>query len=338
MKKLIALVMLLMLLPISPLNAATKVGSPCPVIGKSLTELKKTLICTKTGNKKVWKLQTLDQLITSEVQKAEKVTVLPKVVQGKLLQARKDKSPWLDQECSVDFSSTDTPVCQGGDLNSKKVIVVYGDSHASMWMSAIDVIGKKYGYKVHLFAKLACPLVEVPIWSYQLNRPFTECTQWQQKVYPLIQSLNPEIIIVTDQWKPAVVDGKKSDFDTPFMWEKEFPIAISRVAKMAAKVFVIGNNPSLTQDPVDCASKPRVNLALCSAGRTQADNAKFNGIEAKATKSVGGTYIDTVAWACTASLCPIVIANTLAYFDQWHFSESYVRYLAPALEQRLKLG
>jgi hypothetical protein len=338
MKKLIALVILLMLLPISPLNAATKVGSACPVIGKSLTELKKTLICTKTGNKKVWKLQTLDQLITSEVQKAEKVTVLPKVVQGKLLQARKDKSPWLDQECSVDFSSTDTPVCQGGDLNSKKVIVVYGDSHASMWMSAIDVIGKKYGYKVHLFAKLACPLVEVPIWSYQLNRPFTECTQWQQKVYPLIQSLNPEIIIVTDQWKPAVVDGKKSDFDTPFMWEKEFPIAISRVAKMAAKVFVIGNNPSLTQDPVDCASKPRVNLALCSAGRTQADNAKFNGIEAKATKSVGGTYIDTVAWACTASLCPIVIANTLAYFDQWHFSESYVRYLAPALEQRLKLG
>ena len=338
MKKLIALVMLLMLLPINPLNAAPKVGSPCPVIGKSLTELKKTLICTKTGNKKVWKLQTLDQLITSEVQKAEKVTVVPKVVQGKLLQARKDKSPWLDQECSVDFSSTDTPVCQGGDLNSKKVIVVYGDSHASMWMSAIDVIGKKYGYKVHLFAKLACPLVEVPIWSYQINRPFTECTQWQQKVYPLIQSLNPEIIIVTDQWKPAVVDGKKSDFDTPFMWEKEFPIAISRVAKMAPKVFVIGNNPSLTQDPVDCASKPRVNLALCSAGRTQADNAKFNGIEAKATKSVGGTYIDTVAWACTASLCPIVIANTLAYFDQWHFSESYVRFLAPALEQRLKLG
>jgi hypothetical protein len=337
MKKLIALVMLLMLLPISPLNAATKVGSACPVIGKSLTELKKTLICTKTGNKKVWKLQTLDQLITSEVQKAEKVTVLPKVVQGKLLQARKDKSPWLDQECSVDFSSTDTPVCQGGDLNSKKVIVVYGDSHASMWMSAIDVIGKKYGYKVHLFAKLACPLVEVPIWSYQLNRPFTECTQWQQKVYPLIQSLNPEIIIVTDQWKPAVIDGKKSDFDTPFMWEKEFPIAISRVAKMAKKVFVIGNNPSLTQDPVDCASKPRVNLALCSAGRTQADNAKFNGIEAKATRSVGGTYIDTVAWACTASLCPIVIANTLAYFDQWHFSESYVKRLTPALEQRLKL-
>jgi hypothetical protein len=337
MRKMAALLTLLLLVPLQPLHAATKTGAPCTVIGKSVTEQNKSFVCTKSGSKKIWKLQSIDQLIASDVLKAEKLTALPKSVQSSLLQARKNKSPWLDQECSVDFSSTDTPVCQGGDLNSKKVIVVYGDSHASMWMSAIDVIGKKYGYKVHLFAKLACPLVEVPIWSYQLNRPFTECTQWQQKVYPLIQSLNPEIIIVTDQWKPAVIDGKKSDFDTPFMWEKEFPIAISRVAKMAKKVFVIGNNPSLTQDPVDCASKPRVNLALCSAGRTQADNAKFNGIEAKATRSVGGTYIDTVAWACTASLCPIVIANTLAYFDQWHFSESYVKRLTPALEQRLKL-
>jgi|UniRef100_UPI00404933D7 hypothetical protein len=338
MRKIAILLALLLLAPLQPLHAATRAGAPCPVIGKSVTKQKKIYICTKSGSKKIWRLQTIDQLIASDLLKAEKLTVLPKAVQSTLVQARKNKSPWLDQECSVDFSSTDTPVCQGGDLSSKKVIVLYGDSHASMWMSAIDVIGKKHGYKVHLFAKLACPLVEVAVWSYQLNRPFTECTQWQQKVYPLIQSLNPEIIIVTDQWKPAVVDGKKSDFDTPFMWEKEFPIAISRVAKMAAKVFVIGNNPSLTQDPVDCASKPRVNLALCSSGRTQADNAKFNGIEAKATKSVGGTYIDTVAWACTASLCPIVIANTLAYFDQWHFSESYVKRLTPALEQRLKLG
>ena len=338
MRKIAILLALLLLAPLQPLHAATRAGAPCPVIGKSVTKQKKIYICTKSGSKKIWRLQTIDQLIASDLLKAEKLTVLPKAVQSTLVQARKNKSPWLDQECSVDFSSTDTPVCQGGDLSSEKVIVIYGDSHASMWMSAIDVIGKKHGYKVHLFAKLACPLVEVAVWSYQLNRPFTECTQWQQKVYPLIQSLNPEIIIVTDQWKPAVVDGKKSDFDTPFMWEKEFPIAISRVAKMAAKVFVIGNNPSLTQDPVDCASKPRVNLALCSAGRTQADNAKFNGIEAKATKSVGGTYIDTVAWACTASLCPIVIANTLAYFDQWHFSESYVKRLTPALEQRLKLG
>jgi len=338
MKKLAILpIALLLAFSCSPALGATKAGSACTTIGSSVTEQGKVLICTKSGNKKVWALQTIDQLISSEVQKAEKLTDLPKSVEAKLLQARKDKSSWLDQECSVDFSATDTPVCIAGDTTSKKVIVLYGDSHASMWMSAIDQLGKKYGYKVQLFAKLACPLVEVPVWSYQLNRTFTECTTWQQKIYPQITALNPEIVIVTDQWKPAVVDGKKSDFDTPFMWEKEFPIAMARIAKMAKKVVVIGNNPSLTQDPVDCVSKPKVNLALCSAGRMQADNAKFNSIEAKAAKSVGATYIDTVEWACTASLCPVVINNKLAYFDQWHFSESYIQFLKPALEIKLAL-
>lgn len=336
MKRLmIAILMLSLLIPVSTASAATKVGTACPSINKTVTEKKLTYICQQTGAKKSWQLLTEDLKIRIEVAKAINLSAVPKNVTATILQARKDKSFWLDQECSVDFASTETPVCEGGDLNSKKVIVLYGDSHASMWMSAIDVIAKRNGFKVRLFAKLACPLVEVPIWSYQLNKAFSECTQWQQKVYPLIAALSPEILIVTDQWKPAVVDGKKSDFDTPFMWEKEFPVAMARISKMAKKVFVLGNNPSLTQDPVDCASKPNASLSICTAGRSQADNAKYNMIEAKAAKALGATYIDTVAWACTDSLCPIVINSKLAYFDQWHFSESYVKFLTPALENKL---
>ena len=336
MKRLIiAAIVIALVCPIPIAQAATKVGATCPTLNKTVTEKSSTFICLKSGSKRSWQLLTADLKIKLEVEKAVVLNAVPKSVSSNILKARKDKSLWLDQECSVDFASTDTPVCEAGDLNSKKLIVLYGDSHASMWMSALDVIAKKNGYKVRLFAKLACPLVETPIWSYQLNKPFVECTQWQQKVFPLISELAPEIIMVTDQWKPAVVDGKKSDFDTPFMWEKEFPIAMARISKMAKKVYVLGNNPSLTQDPVDCVSKPNVTLALCSAGRTQADNAKYNSIEAKATKAVSGIYIDTVAWACTDSLCPIVINSKLAYFDQWHFSESYVKFLTPALESKL---
>ena len=336
MKRLLTVTLLIFLfLPVPTASAATKLGSACPTINKMLSEKNQTFICQQSGKKKIWQLLSADMKIKIEVTKAVNLSVLPKSVTASILQARKDKSSWLDQECSVDFASTDTPVCEAGDLSSKKLIVLYGDSHASMWMSALDVIAKKNGYKVRLFAKLACPLVEVPIWSYQLNKAFNECTQWQQKVYPLISALAPAIVIVTDQWKPAVVDGAKSDFDTPFMWEKEFPIAMARISKMASKVFIVGNNPSLTQDPVDCASKPNVTLSLCTAGRTQADNAKYNAIEAKAAKAVGATYIDTVAWACTDSLCPIVINSKLAYFDQWHFSQSYVKFLTPALESKL---
>jgi hypothetical protein len=282
--------------------------------------------------------ETLTQKITKDVAAATQITQLPAAVSKTLLKARTDKSFWLDQACSVDFPSTDTPVCESGDLTSTKLIVLYGDSHASMWMSALDAIGKKNKFKVRLFAKLACPIVQVPIWSYQLNKPFDECIQWQAKVLPIIKDLKPTALIVTDQWKPAVVDGKISDFDTPFMWEKEFPIALKNLTSITNKIVVIGNNPSQGQDPVSCVSKPKANIALCASGRTQADNARFNKTEAAATKAISGTYIDTVAWSCTSLLCPVVIANKLAYFDQWHFSESYVKYLTPALEEKLSLS
>ncbi len=339
MKRLLIALLSVSLLAITPIaSAVTKAGAACTVVNKTVSEKGTTFICLKVGAKKTWKLLTPDMKITLEVEKAVTLNAVPKAVISTILQARKDKSPWLDQVCSVDFASTDTPVCEAGDLTSKKLIVLYGDSHASMWMSALDTLAKKHSYKIRLFAKLACPLVEVPIWSYQLNKPFSECNEWQQKVLPLIASLSPDMLIVTDQWKPAVVDGKKSDFDTPFMWEKEFPLAMSRISKLSPKVIVIGNNPSLMQDPVDCASKPKVSLALCSSGRVQADNARYNTIEAKAAKQFGATYIDTVAWACTTALCPIIINSTLAYFDQWHFSESYVKFLMPALESKLNFS
>ena len=276
---------------------------------------------------------TFEQSLNREIATATKLTALPKLVAKNIIKARKDKSPWLDQECSVDFASTATPICEGGDLTSSKLVVLYGDSHASMWMSAISTIGKKQGFKIRLFAKLACPIVEVPIWSYQLNKSFDECVQWQGKVLQQVNALKPAAIITTNQWKPVMVAGKKSDFDTPFVWETAFPKALTHLITLAPKVIVIGNNPSLTQDPVACASKPRVNLALCSAGRAQADNSRYNIIERTSAQQLGATYIDTVNWACTSTLCPIVIANKLAYFDQWHFSESYVKYLTPLLEK-----
>lgn len=327
-------------LVLAPLNAyanVAKSGSNCSKAGSLTTISKVKHACLPSKNSLTWQILNQDNTHRLAIETSVTLQALPAPLVNKLLQARQDKSPWLDQICSVDFESTDLPLCEGGDLTSSKLIVLYGDSHASMWMSAIEKIAKKQGYKVRLFAKLACPIVREPIWSFQLNKPFAECSQWQEKVINQIQTLKPEVLITTDQWKPAVVDGKRSDYDTPFVWQREYPKALQELSLIAKRLIVIGNNPSLSQDPVTCISKPRASLALCSSGRGQADNAAINQIEKAATVALKSTYIDTVSWACTQSLCPVVIAGKIAYFDQWHFSESYVQYLLPLLEAALKL-
>ena len=317
----------------TPAHAA-KVGQTCSIIGATSSDL----VCLMQGKKKSWqKLQTVDA-VQKVIELSLKANSLPKNLTPALKNVRSDKSFWLDQECSVDFEDIKVPECLAGDLNGKKIMVVYGDSHASMWMTALDDIAKKSGYKVYLFAKLACPLVETTVWSYQLNRPFTECTSWQQLVLPKIQVLKADVVIVTDQWKPAVVDGKKSDFDTPAMWEVEFPKALQKLQSYAKRLIVIGNNPSMQQDSVTCASKPRANLALCGAGRSQAGNERINAIEESAAASLGATFIDTVDLACSNYLCPIVIGERFVYFDQWHFTQTYIKWLTPVLNKSLMLS
>ena len=337
----ILLVALLFTLP-TPLHGATnKAGGSCPKAGNITTIAKEKYNCQLVKKKLIWvkvPKATVDPII-SAISAAMKITKLPANLTPSLTNARTDKSEWLKETnpCSIDFADVRVPSCLGGDPNGTKLIILYGDSHASMWMLAIDAIAKKNGYRVELYAKLACPLIEAPVWSYQLNRPFSECIQWQQLVLPKIKNAKPDLLIVTDQWKPAVVNGEKSDFDTETLWEKEFPKALATLNSYAKKLVVIGNNPSMTTDSINCVSKPGVTISICASVRTKADNNAINKIEQAAAISVKATFIDTVAWACDAYMCPAIIDNKLVYFDQWHFTATYVDWLTPSLAKALML-
>lgn len=269
---------------------------------------------------------------------ANKITSIPKNIAPSLLKVSESRNKWFSSNCTTDFSSTDLFQCKAGNPNGKKLIVVYGDSHATMWLTAIDSIAKSKDYKVLLLAKLACPIVQKTIWSYQLSKPFTECDDWNAKAVELIGKLHPEVLIVSNQWKPAVQDGAKDDFGTTALWKTEFPKALENLRKLTQKLVVIGNNPSMTTDPLRCASKPRQNLLLCASLTNNADNHIINQIEKDAALSNGASYINTVDVACTDLLCPVVINDLFVYFDQWHFTDEYVKFLTSWLANQLKIS
>jgi len=313
MKK-IAAVLLITLLFANPFTAhaaTNKAGGACSKAGSEATIAKEKYTCKLVKKKLVW-VKTAKPVvdpIMAAISVAMKATKLPANLTPSLTNARTDKSEWLKETnpCSVDFAEVRVPECLGGDPGGSKLIVLYGDSHASMWMPAIDAIAKKNGYRVELYAKLACPLIEAPVWSYQLNRAFNECTEWQQLVLPKIKNA------------------------------KEFPKALATLNSYTKKLVVIGNNPSMTTDSINCVSRPGVTISICASVRTKADNNAFNKIERAATLAVKATFIDTVSWACDAFMCPAIIDNKLVYFDQWHFTATYVDWLTPSLAKALAL-
>ena len=250
--------------------------------------------------------------------------------------ALRDRSPWFENGCSVDFADDTNPICEGGDVNANRLIVLYGDSHATMWMPAFDAMCKAAGWKIRMFAKLACPLVEETIWSYQLNRPFEECQRWQSKVLSDIENLQPEIIVVTDQWKPAVKDGKIHDAGVVPLWQRAFEPAMKKLAGFTDRLILLENSPSLSEDPVSCITMRDPLPLFCMPFTEDAARDDINSIEKRGVEAAGGEFISVVKWACT-NFCPTVIGGRIAYFDRWHFTNTFVMWLKPLLKLALKL-
>ena len=249
----------------------------------------------------------------------------------------RDRSKWFENGCSVDFPDINIPNCVGGEIGASKTLVLYGDSHATMWMPAFDRIGKELGWEIHLFAKLACPLVEENVWSYQLNKPFFECQTWQVDVLSRIQEINPDVIVATDQWKPAVKNGSKDDGGVEALWKRSFEPAMAKLKSFTNRLIVLGNVPNIEADPASCVGQAGASPWQCSTLRDDSEYVAINRIERKATIAVGGQYISTMEWACTIQFCPTVIGGRVAYFDQWHFSDTYVKWLNPILKAALDL-
>ncbi|MGA8328953.1 MAG: SGNH hydrolase domain-containing protein, partial [Mycobacterium sp.] len=70
---------------------------------------------------------------------------------------------------------------------------------------------------------------------------------------------------------------------------------------------------------------------LCSSPRSLAVNGPGIAAEAAAVKAGGGQYADINALFCTVETCPVIVANTLVYFDRKHVTLEYSRLLGPVL-------
>ena len=53
--------------------------------------------------------------------------------------------------------------------------------------------------------------------------------------------------------------------------------------------------------------------------------------ESAATKAGGGQYADLTELFCAADRCPVIVGNTLVYFDWYHLTVEYARALAPVI-------
>jgi peptidoglycan/LPS O-acetylase OafA/YrhL len=237
--------------------------------------------------------------------------------------------------CAVTYSGTTEPACTFGAPRGRRTMVIFGDSHANMWATALNDIAVADGWKLVTFVKDACPAIDLPVPDppgYGTPRaPWLACEQWRQYVISRINLLRPNLLIVTQ----ALHRRPSGSLYTPAQWEAGLVRTLNQITAPHTVKVVLGNIATLPQHAPNCLSMHLDDAQVCGTP-ARSYLTPFRRAEARAAVVAGAHYVDAMPWFCTKS-CSAVIGRFEVYVDQEHVTNTYARALEGVLAASLDL-
>ena len=224
--------------------------------------------------------------------------------------------------------------CSYGNLRSKKLMVVYGDSHAGMWGEALQYVALREGWRLVTFDLPGCPAPDLNFISWTTSSPNTQCDVFHQIAPAAINKLHAQLVVVTSEAGAQQV--KRNVMATAAQWETGWSTAIRGLQQPGTKVVMIGDIPQWDNDDAYCLSAHMSDVQACAAPPSVAlaPNVKAEDLAAEVNKV---PYISPSPWIC-AEECEPVIDGMRVYLDQYHLTASYVGYLSGSLQEALAMS
>jgi hypothetical protein len=267
------------------------------------------------------------------VKAAASIGKVPSSLAGKVGDATNDGPQAAWDGCLA--AETDSQVgdnCVYGDKTAKKTVVLYGDSHAGMWASALDVAGQRAHWKLVLLAKPACAVPMLHFWLETTQRPNTQCDTWHTWATDKIVSLKPDLVVLTSLFT-GPRDFSKKDI-TEAEWAQGMTATIDKVKKSGAKVAILGDMPYLEQSAPECLAAHSNNVQACATKASTAVNSEHGAGDKATALAAGATYVDTTKWFCS-DICEPIIGSMVVYQNQYHITGVYSRYLSGVVASSL---
>ncbi len=238
--------------------------------------------------------------------------------------------------CLLVDSAIKSRGCVYGDKTSHTSVVLFGDSHASVWFPALNRISAQQGWRLVVMAKSGCPAAAVNV--VRFGKVFTNCPIWRRDAERQIAKLHPALVVVAysqylggDRPLAGVPTGYGST------WLDGTEATFSFLRRAAIRTVFLTDVPMLTQVAPDCVSAHLSDVRPCTVARTT--GIRYPGVthqelELAARNHIDG--IDSTPWFCTADRCPVIVDNILMYRDAQHMTPQWSRFLTPVLADAIK--
>jgi peptidoglycan/LPS O-acetylase OafA/YrhL len=233
-----------------------------------------------------------------------------------------DESYQFPSGCVPAGTQTTSDICHLGDASAAKTIVLFGDSHAQMWMPTILAMATVDSWNVIPIVKSGC-VVSSWIGKGYPGTPgstLTECHTWYQWAVRQAKALRPDVTLMA-----GCCGGAAGSTGTAM--ERAYTSLATALKSSSKTVILVADDDGITKQPVDCLLASHATMKTCTSTATDARYA-LNDALAKTAKRRGFGFLNTRGWFCYQHQCPMVVGHTIVYRDTGHITQAYGLMLA----------
>jgi hypothetical protein len=216
--------------------------------------------------------------------------------------------------------------CVFGDRAAKRTIVLFGDSHAQMWLPALVPVARTLGYRFVLVWEPGCPSATIDVWDGATHSTNVQCNTWRAQAIVAIRRRAPALVLLASRTSDIPGAGNVPTSDAAWQAGLETTIAALRTA--TTKVAVVGDVTVFSPKVLpQCLAAYPTAVQSCSVSNPNGKTRQHFAAERAAASAEHVPYVNPRKWLCTA-VCSPVIGTMVAYFDTFHVTATYAEYLS----------
>jgi peptidoglycan/LPS O-acetylase OafA/YrhL len=261
---------------------------------------------------------------------------------GTFWRAERDRNRLAGTGCTLDPEEVTPRFCTFGDPRSSTTVVLFGDSHAAQWFSAVDSVARLRHFKLLTLTKYSCSVARVAVWNIGEARRFVECEQWRDLAIRELLALHPSQVVIGQfarRGAVRVTDSGALDSLSATGWTVALRSTLATLDSAGIGTLLLTDSPETRVAVPQCLSRAEHRgrpASVCAVARAVAVDSLSRQADVDASRGLANVrQLDLTDRICGPTTCEPIRDGIVVYHDGNHLSDAYVRMLTPALDSAI---
>ena len=249
----------------------------------------------------------------------DKIIPLPEVIDSDLPEI-------YSRECVQNSSSSpaydEVLVCDDEVADATQTVVMTGGSHVQQWWPAMADVAERNSWNLIVVDKDGCQLTADRDGS--LGSPQNAgCYRWNDDAVDVIIDLEPDAVFTLGSTTRGMAERVPEGFVE--VWRQ--------LGRAGIDVLTIRDTVRLPESVPECIDEHGFEPVRCGVARGDIYLDDYPGLTDVPDNVV---FTDMTEYLCDDVTCPSIVGNVIVYRDKSHVTATYMRTLAPFLENELR--